>query len=90
MADDRVTIYGPTDLDDRAPTLAFNVDGHTAGRRTALAARQIAVWDGNYYAVEAMASFGVDAAVRAGIAPTSTTPTSTASSTPSTASDVRL
>jgi selenocysteine lyase/cysteine desulfurase len=26
------------------------------------------VWDGNYYAVEAMASFGIDAAVRAGIA----------------------
>lgn len=68
-ADDRVTIYGPTDLDDRAPTLAFNVAGHTAAEvAAALAERQIAVWDGNYYALEAMASFGVDAAVRAGIA----------------------
>ena len=31
-------------------------------------AQQIAVWDGNYYALEAMSSFGVEAAVRAGIA----------------------
>jgi cysteine desulfurase family protein (TIGR01976 family) len=69
MADERVSIYGPTDLDDRAPTLAFNVHGHTAAEvAAALATRQIAVWDGNYYAVEAMASFGIDAAVRAGIA----------------------
>jgi cysteine desulfurase family protein (TIGR01976 family) len=69
MADDRVTIYGPKDLEHRAPTLAFNVAGHTAADvATALAASQIAVWDGNYYALEAMASFGIDAAVRAGIA----------------------
>ena len=34
----------------------------------ALAAEQIAVWDGNYYALEAMSSFGVEGAVRAGIA----------------------
>ena len=33
LADDRVTVYGPHDLADRAPTLAFNVDGHTAARR---------------------------------------------------------
>ena len=69
MADDRVTIYGPHDLDDRAPTLAFNVAGHSAADvAQALAGEQIAVWDGNYYALEAMASFGIDAAVRAGIA----------------------
>ncbi len=69
LADDRVTVYGPHDLADRAPTLAFNVAGYSANdvaRR--LADQQIAVWDGNYYALEAMASYGVDAAVRAGIA----------------------
>jgi cysteine desulfurase family protein (TIGR01976 family) len=68
-AHERVTIYGPADLEDRAPTLAFNVAGHTAAEvATALAERKIAVWDGNYYALEAMASFGVEGAVRAGIA----------------------
>jgi cysteine desulfurase family protein (TIGR01976 family) len=69
MADDRVTIYGPKDLCHRAPTLAFNVAGHSAAEvAQALAGEQIAVWDGDYYALEAMASFGIDAAVRAGIA----------------------
>jgi selenocysteine lyase/cysteine desulfurase len=69
LGDDRVTVYGPTDLEGRAPTVAFNVEGFSAAEvaRT-LAAEQIAVWDGNYYALEAMTSFGVDAAVRAGIA----------------------
>ena len=68
-ADERVTIHGPADLDDRAPTVAFNVAGHTAAEVAhALAGEQIAVWDGNYYALEAMQSFGVDGAVRAGIA----------------------
>ena len=67
--DDRVTVYGPHDLEQRAPTVAFNVAGHTAEQvAQALAAEQIAVWDGNYYALEAMSSFGVEGAVRAGIA----------------------
>jgi cysteine desulfurase family protein (TIGR01976 family) len=67
--DDRVTVYGPHDLEHRAPTVAFNVAGLTAEQvAQALAAEQIAVWDGNYYALEAMSSFGVEAAVRAGIA----------------------
>ena len=69
LADDRVTVYGPHDLVDRAPTVAFNVAGHSAAEAAAaLAAERIAVWDGNYYALEVMASYGVDAAVRAGIA----------------------
>ena len=69
LADDRVTVYGPHDLEQRAPTVAFNVDGFSAAEvAKALAAQQIAVWDGNYYALEAMARFGVEAAVRAGIA----------------------
>ena len=69
LADDRVTVYGPHDLADRAPTLAFNVSGHSAeavARR--LADQRIAVWDGHYYALEAMAALGIDGAVRAGIA----------------------
>jgi cysteine desulfurase/selenocysteine lyase len=69
LADDRVTVYGPHELDGRAPTVAFNVAGFTAAQvARALADQRIAVWDGNYYALEAMESFGVDAAVRAGIA----------------------
>jgi cysteine desulfurase family protein (TIGR01976 family) len=69
LADDRVTVYGPHDLDGRAPTIAFNVAGFSAAQVAhELAEQQIAVWDGNYYALEAMSSFGVDSAVRAGIA----------------------
>lgn len=69
LADERVTVYGPHDLEWRAPTVAFNVAGHTAAEvARVLASEQIAVWDGNYYALEAMSSFGVEGAVRAGIA----------------------
>jgi len=69
VSDDRVTVYGPHDLEHRAPTVAFNIAGHTAAEvARAFAAEQIAVWDGNYYALEAMSSFGVEGAVRAGIA----------------------
>jgi cysteine desulfurase family protein (TIGR01976 family) len=69
LADPRVTVYGPHDLADRAPTLAFTVAGWSPEAvARALAAERVAVWDGNYYAVEAMASYGVAGAVRAGIA----------------------
>jgi selenocysteine lyase/cysteine desulfurase len=49
--------------------LAFRLDGlppRDVAER--LAAREIAVWDGDYYAVEAMASLGLqpEGAVRAG------------------------
>ena len=51
------------------PTFAFNVDGHSP-RAVAeqLAERDIAVWDGDYYAVEIMERLGLgaDGAVRAG------------------------
>jgi cysteine desulfurase family protein (TIGR01976 family) len=67
-----VRVLGPHDTADRAPTLAFLVDGHSPNEvARALAAREIAVWDGNYYAVEVMDSYGLDVeagAVRAGIA----------------------
>jgi cysteine desulfurase/selenocysteine lyase len=69
LADDRVTVYGPHDLIDRAPTLAFDVAGHEPEHvARALAEERIAVWDGDYYAVEVMASYGIPGAVRAGIA----------------------
>ncbi len=69
LADDRVTVYGPHDLVDRAPTVAFNVAGHSPESvARALAAEQIAVWDGHYYALEVMSALGIDGAVRAGIA----------------------
>jgi selenocysteine lyase/cysteine desulfurase len=54
---------------DRAPTVMFSVDGVPAdevARR--LAAEQIAVWDGNYYAWELhrFLGLGEDGAIRAG------------------------
>ncbi len=62
-----VTLYGAAA--DRAPTLMFNVAGRSA-RETAqaLAAREIAVWDGNYYAWELEQHLGLapHGAVRAG------------------------
>jgi cysteine desulfurase family protein (TIGR01976 family) len=62
-----VTLYGAAA--DRAPTLMFNVDG-LSSRETAerLAARDIAVWDGNYYAWELEQHLGLapHGAVRAG------------------------
>ncbi|MCW2974998.1 MAG: Cysteine desulfurase-like protein [Actinomycetia bacterium] len=64
-----VTLYGLPSMDGRVPTFAFNVDGHTP-RAVAerLAEREIAVWDGNYYAVEVMDRLGLggDGAVRVG------------------------
>ena len=87
LAMPNVRVLGPHDTADRAPTLAFLVDGHTPNEvARALAAREIAVWDGNYYAVEVMDSYGLDidsGAVRAGSPPTSTSPTSHDCSTPS-------
>ena len=66
---DRCTLYGLETMDGRVPTFAFNVDG-MAPREVAerLAARDIAVWDGDYYAVEAITRLGLqpDGAVRAG------------------------
>jgi cysteine desulfurase family protein (TIGR01976 family) len=48
---DHVTLYG--DAATRAPTLMFNVKGRSSHEvAEALAAHEIAVWDGNYYAYE--------------------------------------
>jgi cysteine desulfurase family protein (TIGR01976 family) len=64
---DGVTLYG--DPPDRVPTLMFNVEGRTSTEvAAALAEREIAVWDGNYYAWELERFLGLEphGAVRAG------------------------
>jgi cysteine desulfurase family protein (TIGR01976 family) len=64
---DGVTLYG--DPPDRVPTLMFNVAGLTSAEvAAALAEREVAVWDGNYYAWELERFLGLDphGAVRAG------------------------
>jgi selenocysteine lyase/cysteine desulfurase len=48
---DGVTLWGAAG--DRTPTLMFTVDGLTTREvATALAGREVAVWNGNYYAWE--------------------------------------
>ncbi len=62
-----VTVYGAAR--DRAPTLMFNVAGRTSDDvAAALAEREIAVWQGNYYAYELEQYLGLapHGAVRAG------------------------
>jgi selenocysteine lyase/cysteine desulfurase len=61
-------LYGLDRMDKRVPTFAFNVEGMSP-RAVAehLGERDIAVWDGDYYAVEVMKRLGLDdGAVRAG------------------------
>jgi selenocysteine lyase/cysteine desulfurase len=66
---DNCTLYGRDTMEGRVPTFAFRVDG-AAPQDVAerLGARDIAVWAGDYYAVEAMTRLGLqpDGAVRAG------------------------
>jgi cysteine desulfurase family protein (TIGR01976 family) len=66
---DNVRFYGVLAIDGRVPTFAFTVEDYTP-RAVAehLAERDIAVWDGNYYAVEVMERLGLGAegAVRVG------------------------
>ena len=64
---DGVTLYGAPP--DRVPTLMFNVDGMRSTEvAVALAEREVAVWDGNYYAWELERFLGLEphGAVRAG------------------------
>jgi selenocysteine lyase/cysteine desulfurase len=62
-------LYGLPTMDGRVPTFAFIVDGlspEAVARK--LGEQGIAVWHGDYYAVEVMARLGLpDGAVRAGI-----------------------
>jgi cysteine desulfurase family protein (TIGR01976 family) len=66
---DGCTLYGLETMAERVPTFAFRIEG-LAPRVVAerLAAREIAVWDGDYYAVEAMTRLGLqpEGAVRTG------------------------
>jgi cysteine desulfurase family protein (TIGR01976 family) len=66
---DSCTLYGLDGMDRRVSTFAFNVDGRSP-RAVAerLGERGLAVWQGNYYAVEVMKRLGLnEGAVRAGI-----------------------
>ena len=64
-----IELYGLPAMDGRVPTFCFNVPGRSPEEvATFLAAHEIAVWHGNYYAVETMRHLGLDdGAVRAGI-----------------------
>jgi cysteine desulfurase family protein (TIGR01976 family) len=66
---DSCTLYGLSSIDGRVSTFAFNVEGRSPRSVAAhLGGRGLAVWQGNYYAVEVMKRLGLDeGAVRAGI-----------------------
>ncbi len=66
---ERVDLYGIRGMVGRVPTFCFNVPGRSAEEVAMfLAEREIAVWHGDYYAVETMKYLGLeDGAVRAGI-----------------------
>ena len=61
-------LYGPRTMEGRTPTFALTFPGHSPQEVAAhLAERDIAVWAGNYYAVEVMERLGLpDGAVRVG------------------------
>jgi selenocysteine lyase/cysteine desulfurase len=65
---DRCRLHGLPTMEGRVPTFCFDVDGHGAADvATRLGEQNIAVWHGNYYAVEVMKRLGLpDGAVRAG------------------------
>jgi cysteine desulfurase family protein (TIGR01976 family) len=64
-----IQLYGLPTMAGRVPTFCFNIPGRSPEEvATFLAEREIAVWHGNYYAVETMRYLGLeDGAVRAGI-----------------------
>ena len=68
---DGVTLHGLRTMEGRVPTFCFSVPGRTARSGAEhLAERDVAVWWGNYYALETMRHLGLDVddgAVRAGI-----------------------
>jgi cysteine desulfurase family protein (TIGR01976 family) len=68
---DGVVLHGLSTLEGRVPTFCFSVPGRTAKSVAEhLASRDVAVWWGNYYALETIRRLGldeVDGAVRAGI-----------------------
>ncbi len=66
-----VKVWGSQTLDGRVPTAAFTIEGvHPADASKALAASQIAVWDGHNYAVEVVDQLGLadsGGVIRAGV-----------------------
>jgi cysteine desulfurase family protein (TIGR01976 family) len=66
---ERCRLYGTRTMEGRVPTFAFTLSGMAPQEAAArLAERGIAVWAGNYYALEIMKRLGLPAgAVRAGI-----------------------
>ncbi len=53
-------LYGPPTMEGRVPTFAFTIDGHAPDAVAAhLAARNIFVWSGNFYAVEVVDRLGL-------------------------------
>ena len=68
-------LYGLATMDRRVPTFAVTVEGRSPRDAAERLGRQgVAVWHGNYYAVEIMGRLGLpDGAVRAGIAHYNTT-----------------
>jgi cysteine desulfurase family protein (TIGR01976 family) len=65
---ERCTLHGLPTMDGRVPTFAFTVDGHSpAAVAERLAEHDVAVWSGDYFAVEVMERLGLpDGAVRVG------------------------
>ena len=72
-----VTLHGPQTMEGRVPTFCFTVPGRSAQSVAEhLAERDVAVWWGNYYALETIRRLGldeIDGAVRAGIVHYNTT-----------------
>jgi cysteine desulfurase family protein (TIGR01976 family) len=66
---EHVELYGLRTMEGRVPTFCFNIRGHSPEAVARfLAEREVAVWHGDYYAVETMKYLGLDdGAVRAGI-----------------------
>jgi cysteine desulfurase family protein (TIGR01976 family) len=67
---DGVTLYGLPTMEGRVPTFCFNLAGRPPDEvATYLGARELAVWHGNYYALETIRALGLErgGAVRAGI-----------------------
>jgi cysteine desulfurase family protein (TIGR01976 family) len=66
-----VTVWGSQTLDGRVPTAAFTIEGvHPADASKALAASNVAVWDGHNYAVEVVDQLGLTdsgGVIRAGV-----------------------
>jgi cysteine desulfurase family protein (TIGR01976 family) len=55
-----LTLHGPPTMAGRVPTFAFTIAGHHPGDiAKALAARNIFVWAGHFYAVEVIARLGL-------------------------------